>query len=146
MGAYISQRSSQKYNHFWPKVCLGNICKAWFVVQVHKNTMESSLVHNISVARQHFTRIVVSLAVIFQFHIFSIDFTQAYLQSKKNFNETYIWNPIMNLDSTMRNCWTSWCLSMDDQKPVTIGDAHYVSIFKQTCTWISAFLILHCSI
>lgn len=67
------------------------IWKARFVTQEHKILIETSLVHKISVARQHSTKIIFSSEVIFQFRIFSTDVTQASLQSKKNFQrEIYV--------------------------------------------------------
>lgn len=55
--------------------------KARFIVQGYKDAMKSSLVHNVYVARQYSTKLIVSLAVIFNFRLFSTSVNQAYLQS-----------------------------------------------------------------
>ena len=55
--------------------------KARFVVQGHRDKYKTSLVHDSPTARQHSTRIIVGLAAIFGFRLFSTDVTQAYLQS-----------------------------------------------------------------
>lgn len=55
--------------------------KARFVVQGHRDKMKRSLVHDSPNAKQQSTRLVVGLASVFGFRLFSTDVTQAYLQS-----------------------------------------------------------------
>eukprot|EP00171_Calliarthron_tuberculosum_P009450 IDg9450t1 len=60
------------------------IWKARFVVQGYRDKMKTSLVHDISTARHHSIRMLIGLAAIFGFRLFSTDVTQAYLQSAEN--------------------------------------------------------------
>lgn len=55
--------------------------KARFVVQGHKDKMKRSLVHDSPNAKQQSTGLVLGLASIFGFRLFSTDVTQAYLKS-----------------------------------------------------------------
>ena len=55
--------------------------KARFVVQGHRDKLKKSLVHDISVAKQHSIKKLIGIAAIFDFRLFSTDVTQAYLQS-----------------------------------------------------------------
>jgi len=57
------------------------VWKARYVVQGYRDKMKTSLVHDSSKARQQSTRLLVGLAAIFDFRLFSTDVTQAYLQS-----------------------------------------------------------------
>ena len=57
------------------------IWKARFIVQGHLDGLKNWLVHNISVIRQHAIKMLVGIAAIFGFQLFSTDVTQAYLQS-----------------------------------------------------------------
>lgn len=47
------------------------IWKARFIVQGHKDLAKSSIVHEVSVARQYSTAVLLSLAAIFGFQKFS---------------------------------------------------------------------------
>lgn len=67
------------------------IWKTRFKVQGHEEVMKSSTVHIISVARQHVIKMLVGIAAIFLFRIFSAYVTQAYLQiSKKLHRDVFI--------------------------------------------------------
>eukprot|EP00171_Calliarthron_tuberculosum_P022102 IDg22102t1 len=56
------------------------VWKARFVVQDYRNKMKTCPVHDISTARHHSIRMLIGLAAIFGFRLFSTDVTQAYLQ------------------------------------------------------------------
>lgn len=58
--------------------------EAQFVVQGHRDSIKSSLVHNSTLVHQFSTIIIVSFSVIFQFSILSTGATQAYLESEEN--------------------------------------------------------------
>ena len=57
------------------------VSKARFVVQGYRDKMKTSVVHDTATARQHSTQVLVGLAALFGFRLFSTDVTQAYLQS-----------------------------------------------------------------
>jgi hypothetical protein len=59
------------------------IWKARFVVQGYRDKMKTSLVHDAATSKQYSSRILVGLAAIFGFRLFSTDVTQAYLQSSE---------------------------------------------------------------
>jgi len=69
------------------------IWKARFVVQGHRDKLKKLLVHDISVARQHSTKILIGIAAIFGFRLFSTDVTQAYLQSAENLKRDIFIDP-----------------------------------------------------
>jgi hypothetical protein len=56
-----------------------NVLKARFVVQGYRNQLETSLVHDTTTSKQHSSRLLVGLAAIFGFRLFSTDVIQAYL-------------------------------------------------------------------
>lgn len=58
------------------------IGKARFVVQGQKDKLKSSLVHNIAVARQHSTKMLVRIVTIKKVQLFSSDVNQAYIQGE----------------------------------------------------------------
>ena len=60
------------------------VWKARFVVQGYRDKLKTSLEHDAPTARQYSTRVLVGLAAIFGFRIFSTDVTQAYLQSAES--------------------------------------------------------------
>ena len=67
------------------------VWKARFIVQGYKDKLKTSLVHNSPTSRQYSTRILVGLAAIFGFRLFSTDVTQAYLQSaEKLMRDVYV--------------------------------------------------------
>ena len=67
------------------------VYKARYVVQGYRDKMKTSLVHDSATSRQISTRILVGLAAIFGFRLFSTDVTQAYLQSSSDLmREVYI--------------------------------------------------------
>ena len=67
------------------------VYKARFVVQGYRDKMKTSLVHDSATSRQVSARILVGLAAIFGFRLFSTDVTQAYLQSSSDLmREVYI--------------------------------------------------------
>lgn len=55
--------------------------KTRFVVNEHTDVEKDMLVHNASNIHQYFGRMLISIAAIFVFRIFSQDVSQAYLQS-----------------------------------------------------------------
>jgi hypothetical protein len=57
------------------------VWKERFVVQGYRDHLKTSLVHVTATSRQHSSRVLVGLAAIFGFNLFSTDATQAYLQS-----------------------------------------------------------------
>ena len=59
------------------------LLKARYVAQGHRDMDKSYMVHNITNLRQSSTRIIVSVAAIKGFRIFSHDVTQAYFQSEE---------------------------------------------------------------
>ena len=60
------------------------VWKARFIVQGYRDKLKTSLVHDRSTARQYFVRILIGLAAIFGFRLFSTDVTQAYMQSAES--------------------------------------------------------------
>ena len=58
------------------------IYKTRFVVQVYRDRLKTSLVHNASTTRHHSPRILTALASTLDLVIYSTDATQAYIQSK----------------------------------------------------------------
>lgn len=69
-------------------------------IQGHCDNMKSSLVYNVSVAKQFPTRILVRLNSTQGFWLFSTDVTQAHLQSDKELKrDLYVRTPKeLNLD------------------------------------------------
>lgn len=59
------------------------VFKSIFVVQGYRNKMKTPLVHESANARYHYVRLLVGLASIFCFRLFTTDLTQAYLQSNE---------------------------------------------------------------
>lgn len=57
--------------------------------------MEQPLVHNISLSKQCFTKLVLSIAAKLKFKLFSTDMTQAYLQSAKKLNRKVYVQPCL---------------------------------------------------
>jgi hypothetical protein len=57
------------------------IYKARYVVQGFRDKKKSTLVHDASTSMQQSTKLLIGLAAIFGYRIFSTDVTQAYLQS-----------------------------------------------------------------
>lgn len=54
-----------------------------FIIQGHKDVRKESLVNNNLVAAQQKTKLVVGIAAIFGFQLFSTDVTQGYFQSSE---------------------------------------------------------------
>jgi hypothetical protein len=59
------------------------VWKARFVVQGYRDQLKKSLEHDTATSKQHSHRLLVGLAAIFGFRLFSTDVTQDYLQSSK---------------------------------------------------------------
>jgi hypothetical protein len=59
------------------------VWKARFVVQGYRDHLKTSLVHDTATSRQHSYRVLVGLAAIFGFNLFSIDVTQAFYKVLK---------------------------------------------------------------
>ena len=57
------------------------VWKARFVVQGYRDKLKTSLVHNNPNVRPHSVRLLIGLASVFGFRLFSTDVTQAYLQN-----------------------------------------------------------------
>lgn len=57
---------------------------ARLVVEIYKDSMKKSFNHNTSVSRQETTKLLVGIAAVFGFSLFTTDATQAYLQSTEN--------------------------------------------------------------
>jgi len=57
------------------------VLKARFVVPGHRDRLKSSILHDTSTVRYHSIRILVGLAAVFGFNLFSSDVIQAYPQS-----------------------------------------------------------------
>lgn len=57
------------------------IWKARYVVQGFRDRLKTSLVHDAATARQYSTKVLIGLAAVFGFRLFSTDVTQAFLQS-----------------------------------------------------------------
>jgi Reverse transcriptase (RNA-dependent DNA polymerase) len=55
--------------------------KARYVVQGFRDKKNTSLVHDASMTKQQSTKLLVGLAAIFGYRVFSTDVMQAYLQS-----------------------------------------------------------------
>jgi hypothetical protein len=68
------------------------VWKARFVVQGYRHDLKTSLVHDTATSRQHSSCVLVGLAAIFGFNLFSTDVTQSYLQSAEMLLRDYI-NP-----------------------------------------------------
>lgn len=72
------------------------IWKARFVVQKNRNKLETALVHNLATTRQNSVKMLIGIAAIFGFRIFSTDITQAYLQIAETLIETSTLNLRLN--------------------------------------------------
>lgn len=67
------------------------LAKARYVAQGHRDTEKTTMVHNITTLRQSSTRIIVSVAAVKKFRIFSHDVRQAYFQSSEKLTrEVYL--------------------------------------------------------
>lgn len=103
--------------------------KARFVVQVHKDSIKQSLVHNTSVPGQRSIKLIVGAAAIFDFQLYSSDVAQAHLQCLEQLTrdiyqslseEIYLKS---NLSSDLNRC-------MDYQKVMIAGNGHSENILK----------------
>lgn len=57
----LTMKNERSTNEIW---------KARYVVQSHNDSMKSSIVHNIAVARQFFTKVIISSASMKRFRLF----------------------------------------------------------------------------
>lgn len=70
------------------------ICKARYVIGGHRDKFKRFIVHSLSTIQPHSVRLLLSLALIFDFEVWSSDVKQAYLQSMaKMYRDVYIRNP-----------------------------------------------------
>lgn len=77
------------------------IYKARYVVQGYRDKLKTSLVHDSATSKHTSTKVLVGLAAIFGFRLFSTDVTQAYLQSAdKLVRDIYISIQVPILSST----------------------------------------------
>ena len=60
------------------------IWKARYAVQGYKDNLKQSLFHDTNTARNYSVRMLVGLASLFGFRLYSTDVTQAYLQSAES--------------------------------------------------------------
>lgn len=67
--------------------------KARYVAQGHKDREKAFMVHDLSTLHQSSIRLILSVAAIYGFNIFSHDVTQAYLQSKDPFSRELYLDP-----------------------------------------------------
>ena len=74
------------------------VWKARYVLQGHKDKMKRSFVHDTSTARQFSVKLLVGLAALFDFRLFSTDFTQAYLQSTEELSRDVYVKPSSEFD------------------------------------------------
>lgn len=84
------------------------VWKARFFVQCHRDKMKEFPVLDTSTFRQHSTRILIGLATIFCFKMFSTDVTQTYLQKMvKSYFEIFTLNRQRNLGLVLTQCLRS---------------------------------------
>lgn len=75
------------------------IYKARFVLGGHRDREKHSVVHNATTLKQSSIRLLLALATIFGFNLWSTDFNQAYLQSASNLRRRIFVRPdILELD------------------------------------------------
>ena len=67
--------------------------KARFIGQGHQDQFKNELVHNIHVVRHQTTKLLIGLAAVFGFRIFSTHVTQAYLQSAESLRRDIFIDP-----------------------------------------------------
>ncbi len=69
------------------------IWKARFVVLGHKDKLKKLMVHDINVSKQYTIKLIIALAAIFGFRIFSTDVIQSYLQSLEKLSRNVLVKP-----------------------------------------------------
>ena len=69
------------------------VYKDRYVVQVYADKPKTSVVHDHPTARQFSVKILVGLAAVYGFRLFSTDATQAYLQSAEKLTRDVHINP-----------------------------------------------------
>lgn len=78
--------------------------KASSVAQYHKDNMNFSLLHNISIARQYSTKIFISIAAIKKLRFFSTNINQAYIRSEEKLQRENNFNPSNIFGLEFDNC------------------------------------------
>ena len=74
------------------------VWKARYVVQGHKDKLKLSFVHDTSTAVQFSVKLLVGLAALFEFRLFSTDVTQAYLHSTEELSRDVYVKPSSKVD------------------------------------------------
>lgn len=102
-----------------------------------------SLVHNVFIARQHHTWILVSLAAILQFRTFSANVTQANWHSKGRLPQEIYSEPRKDFELNDERSLKFWKISMNYQQALISNNARLENSFKRRCTRKPASSLQH---